>query len=52
VKRKNPASKHAWYYVRNLGGESAGVRTSDEKPEQNHKQSETDRGAEAAAETI
>ena len=34
--RKNPASKHAWYYVRNLGGDSTGVRTSDEKPEQNH----------------
>jgi hypothetical protein len=36
VSRKNPASKHALYYVRNLGGESSGVRTSDEKPEQNH----------------
>lgn len=36
VSRKNPDSKHTWYYVRNLGGDSAGVRTSDEKPEQNH----------------
>src|SRR6266852_5432558 len=34
LSRKDPASEHAWYYVRNLGGDSAGVRTSDEKPEQ------------------
>src|SRR5260370_1404873 len=36
LSRKNPASEHAWYYVRRLGGDSAGVRTSDEKPEQKH----------------
>jgi hypothetical protein len=36
LSRKNPASEHAWYYVRNLGGDSAGVRTSDEEPEQKH----------------
>ncbi len=36
LSRKNPASKHALYYVRNLGGDSVGVRTSDEKPEQTH----------------
>lgn len=34
LSRKNPASEHAWYYVRNLGSDSPGVRTSDEKPEQ------------------
>ncbi|HEY2544433.1 MAG TPA: hypothetical protein VGI46_00050 [Candidatus Acidoferrum sp.] len=36
LNRKNPASQHAWYYVRNLGNDSPGVRTSDEKPEQKH----------------
>jgi len=33
LSRKNPASKHALYYVRNLGGDSVGVRTSHEKPD-------------------
>jgi hypothetical protein len=36
LSRKNPASEHALYYVRNLGSDSAGFRTSDEKPEQKH----------------
>lgn len=34
--RKNPGSKHASYYLRNLGGDSAGVRVADESPEQKH----------------
>jgi hypothetical protein len=34
--RKNPGSKHAWYYVSNLGGDSAGVRAADENPEQKY----------------
>src|SRR5271157_3974706 len=29
LNRKTPASEQAWYYVRNLGGEPADVRTSD-----------------------
>jgi hypothetical protein len=36
LSRKNPASEHASYYVRNLGSDSAGARISDEKPEQKH----------------
>jgi hypothetical protein len=36
LSRKSPASEHAGYYVRNLGGDAAGVRTADEKPEQKH----------------
>jgi hypothetical protein len=36
LSRKNPGSKHASYYLRNLGGDSAGVRVADESPEQKH----------------
>src|SRR5260370_12109352 len=36
LSRKNPGSKHTWYYVRNLGGDSAGGRAADENPEQKH----------------
>ncbi len=36
LSRKNPGSKHAWYYISNLGGDSAGVRAADENPEQKH----------------
>src|SRR6266571_8057484 len=34
LSRKNPGSKHTWYYIRNLGGDSAGTRAGDENPEQ------------------
>jgi hypothetical protein len=34
--RKHPGSKHASYYLRNLGGDSAGVWVADESPEQKH----------------
>jgi hypothetical protein len=33
---KNPGSKHASYYLRNLGRDSASVRVADESPEQKH----------------
>jgi hypothetical protein len=33
---KNPGSKHASYYLRNLGCDSASVRVADESPEQKH----------------
>ena len=36
LSRKNPGSKHSWYYIRNLGGDSAGARAGDENPEQKH----------------
>jgi hypothetical protein len=36
LSRKNPGSKHTWYYVRNLGGDSPGVRAAEENPEQKH----------------
>ena len=36
LSRKNPGSKHTWYYIRNLGGDSAGARAGDENPEQKH----------------
>lgn len=36
LSRKNPGSKHTWYYIRNLGGDSAGTRAGDENPEQKH----------------
>ncbi len=34
--RKKHASKHAWYYFRNLGGDSTEVRLSDNDAEQRH----------------
>jgi len=36
LSRKHPGSKHASYYLRNLGGDPAGVRVADESPEQKH----------------
>ena len=36
LSRKNPGSKHASYYLLNLGGDPSGVRLSDENPEQKH----------------
>jgi hypothetical protein len=36
LSRKHPGAKHASYYLRNLGGDSAGVRVADESPEQKH----------------
>ena len=36
LSRKHPGSKHTSYYLRNLGGDSAGVRVADESPEQKH----------------
>lgn len=34
--RKDPASKHATYYIRNLGGDAVEVRTASEKAEHKH----------------
>lgn len=34
VSRKKVGSRHDWYYVRNLGGDLSGSRSSDENPEQ------------------
>lgn len=34
LSRKKVGSRHDWYYVRNLGGDLSGARSSDENPEQ------------------
>jgi hypothetical protein len=36
LNRKNPASKRAWYYFRNLGGQSTDVKVSDKDDEKVH----------------
>src|SRR6266852_5895739 len=36
LNRKNPASKHAWYYFRNLGGQSPDSKLSDKDDEKVH----------------